>query len=89
MIWAYWIATYVVELRQGELDAYLQNVPLVDRTSEVREALVIAITKQAALKAVEVGRSDRRSAQEHHRSEKRGAREARNYDCSLRAWSVG
>lgn len=52
MVWAYGIATYV-ELRQGELDAYLHSVPLVDRTSEVRKALVIAITKQAALKAGE------------------------------------
>lgn len=52
MIWAYGIATSVVELRQGELDAYLQKVPLADRTSEVRKALAIAITKQAALQAV-------------------------------------
>jgi len=52
MIWAYGIATYVVELREGELDAYLHNVPLVDRTSEVRKALATAVTKQAALTAV-------------------------------------
>jgi hypothetical protein len=51
MIWAYGVATYVVELRQRGLDAYLQNVPLVDRTSGVRKALVIAIAKQAALTA--------------------------------------
>jgi hypothetical protein len=45
------IATYVVELRQRGLDAYVQKVPLVDRTSEVRKAMLVAITKQAALAA--------------------------------------